>query len=372
MRGNLPIGSILTGYRIESVLSAAGNFAAVYLAYDTDAGRVTRRRERVNGRLERWRGRYGAAAARTVLDPGPYVALKEYAPNGLSMRQGKDILPAPGKERVFDWGRDRFVRESKFLSEHSHPNVVAVYDRFSANRTEYYVMERLVGGSLEDWLQQHGPQDEAQMRGWLMPILEGLASVERRDANHLDISPGNIMFRQVGGDPVLVDFGAARIPGIAQVHSTRLIVDEHFAAPEKFDTGSRQLDSRCDIYSLAAVANFALSGERPPTSNARLSGRSDMSMAAMRRRAEKASPDVLRVIDRAFSQRRDDRYGDATAFAEALRNDRSFFRQWDAAGGAAAGEGGSGGTAPIITLLVAAAVIVIIIVAMVIGSSLRS
>jgi serine/threonine protein kinase len=357
MRGSLPIGTIVKGYRVDSVLSAAGNFAAVYLAYDTDAARVARRREKVAGRLQRWKDRYSPAAARTPLDPGPYVALKEYAPRDLSLRQGIDVVARPDKVRVFEWGRDRFKRESEFLSEHSHPNVVAVYDRFSAHGTEYYVMERLHGGSLEGLLDGEGIQVEAQVRAWLLPILNGLASVERRDANHLDISPGNIMFRQPGGDPVLVDFGAARIPGAAQGHSTRFIVDEHFAAPEKFQHGSRELDARCDIYSLGAVANFALTGELPPTGNMRVAGSADMSGAAARRRGERATPELLRAIDRAFAYSPATRFPDATAFAEACTVQRKGM-----AGIAVPTDPDSG--IWVIRLLAAAALLVVLVLAL--------
>lgn len=353
MRGNLPTGTVVQGYRIESVLSAAGNFAAVYLAYDTDLARVGRRREKVAGRLQRWKERYSPAAAHTQLDPGPYVALKEYAPRDLSVRHGTNVVAVPEKVRVFEWGRDRFKRESEFLAEHSHPNIVAVYDRFSAHNTEYYVMERLSGGSLEDLLGR-GIQMEAQVRTWLVPLLDGLASVERRDANHLDISPGNIMFRQQGGDPVLVDFGASRIPGTAQGHSTRFIVDEHFAAPEKFHHGSRDLDARCDIYSLGAVANFALTGERPPTGNVRTAGGADMSAAAARRRSERASPDFLRVIDRAYAHSRLSRFPDATAFAEALHSDRSSLTT-------IVSNGESNGRRRLLLLLVAGALICVVV-----------
>lgn len=322
-RNSLPPGTTLREYRIERVLSNAGNFSTVYLARDLDEARVQRRRERIAGRLGRWQSRYGPEAARTQIDPGPIVAIKEYAPRNSSRRSGLDVVAAPGQERDFEWGRERFRRESQFLSDHSHPNVVALFDTFSFFGTEYYVMERLTGGSVGDAVRDRGCQNEAMIRSWLMPLLEGLSSVERKGASHLDLSPANVVFRRPGGEPVLVDFGASRLPGAAPNRSSRLVVDDHFAAPEKFKKTSRELDARTDSYSIGAIVNYALTGELPKGGPRRVAGSNEMSQTAAYARAQRASPEFLRVIDRAFSVDPEDRFPDAHSLLEALQGRRT-------------------------------------------------
>lgn len=318
MSRSLPLGTTINGYRIERTLSENGNFAMVYLAYDTDDGRVARRRERIIGRLQRWRDRYGAAAASVTLNPGPLVALKEYIPNFYGVRRNLAVDAVSGEGEAFAWGRERFERERRFLSEHSHPNVVAVFDVFSANNTEYYVMEQLSGGSLRNLVDRRGRQTEAQVRGWLIPTLEGLMSVETRDANHLDLSPDNIMFRQPGGEPVIVDFGASRIGGVTPNHATRLVINDSYAAPEKYTLSSSKLSAQTDIYSLGGIIVYALTGDTPTAANERLAGAPAYSDKTRDQLVARTKHSFLSLIDRAFSIDRGLRFQDSRDFYDAL------------------------------------------------------
>ena len=151
-----------------------------------------------------------------------------------------------------------------------------------------------------------------------MPVLEGLSSVERRNANHLDLSPSNIMFRSKGGAPVLVDFGASRISGSTPIHPSRLVVNDPFAAPEKYSQTSSHLSSQSDIYSLGAIINFALTGEPPFSSVQRQAGGPAMSDQAANLRRRNASPGFLRAVDTALALDRGQRHGDSRALALVL------------------------------------------------------
>lgn len=265
MPAPLLIGAAINGFRIEKILSQRGNFSIVYEVSDTRSARVNDRRHRVAGRLDRWRTRYGEGAGRTAIDAGPRLAMKEFAPSTSSLRIGEKIVPHGRDRDKFSWSFERFKEEISFLRDHSHPNVVAIFDCFDANDTAYFIMERLTGGALQDELLQRGAQDTAGVLRWLLPIVAAVESVETRRANHLDISPNNIMFRTPGGDPVLVDFGAARLPKASGAGtSSALILDHHYSAPEKSRLSTRALDARCDVYSLAACVYFAMTLRLPP------------------------------------------------------------------------------------------------------------
>ncbi len=312
-------GTVINGYRIDGLLSDDGNFAIVYLAFDTDMARVQARRERIAGRLGRWRERYGDAAAQTRIDPGPYVALKEFFPQSFGIRRSRNMVAAAGGQGdVFAWGRERFLRESEFLADHSHPNVVAVFDRFSAHNTEYYVMERLAGGSLKKLVAGGQVQSEAQVLAWMGPILDALGSIERRNANHLDISPSNIMFRTAGGDPVLVDFGAARISGSTPVHKSRLVVTDPYSGPEKYHQTSSRLNASTDVYALGATAFYALSGADPIAGNSRRTDGPPVGSAAFGRIRHNVSERIVHALEKACDLDQSKRFDSAAAFAAAL------------------------------------------------------
>lgn len=311
MPSPLPNGTVINGYRFDGVLSDRGNFSIVYDATDTNPQRVSDRTARLAGRLGRWATRFGPQAAQTPINPGPQVAIKEFAPKSGARRSGHSITPAGEHAGKFQWSLGRFRAEINFLRDHSHPNVLAIFDLFDTNRTSYMVMERLDGGTLEDLVAKEGPQDEAGVRTWLLPVLAALCSIESRGANHLDISPNNIMFRQWKDGPVIVDFGASKIPCSEASGSAAKIIDHHFSAPEKINSDIESLDASCDVYSVAGCIYYAMTGRHPVKSgDRRQNDDSDIEIPPA------ASPEFIRIFRRAFSLNRDDRYPNSTEFAE--------------------------------------------------------
>ena len=53
------------------------------------------------------------------------------------------------------------------------------------------------------------------------------------------------------------------IGGAPPVHSSRLVVDQVFSAPEKFKLTSSKLGPPADVYSVGALVTYALSGANP-------------------------------------------------------------------------------------------------------------
>lgn len=320
----LPAGTLIKGYRIDGVLSELGNFSLVYRATDSLPDRVAQRRAKIEARRQRWATRYGSWAADAAIDAGPVVAIKEFWPRDRVRRglNGRLETAAPDQRKVVAWARRRFIDERAFLGNHSHPNVVALFDMMSAFNTEYYVMEMLTGGSLESLIERTGGQDQHQIMPWLYGVLAALDSVESANANHLDLSPRNILFRSPGHQAVIVDFGAARIGGAPPQGSSQFMIDAHFAAPEKrmFNVSSGKLGAHTDIYSLGAIVNFALCGEPPLGCEMRaIDGNAGgLSATALARRARRASPAFLRIIDQAFAMPMDARFASARAMADAL------------------------------------------------------
>src|ERR1041384_1254653 len=122
-------GQMIGRYEIVSVLGQGG-FGTTYRARDVQLGRE--------------------------------VAIKEYLPSALAIRQdGVTVLPRTTKmAEDFTWGRDRFVAEGRTLASlHGAPAIVHVFDFLEANGTAYIVMELLSGETLEDRIKRDGKLD---------------------------------------------------------------------------------------------------------------------------------------------------------------------------------------------------------------------
>ena len=106
----------------------------------------------------------------------------------------------------------RFFAEARLVAGLRHPGVVAIYDLDEAART--LVMEHLPGGSLRDRLARVRPAalPYEETMALARSLLSTLAYVHAAGVVHGDITPRNILFRSPG-EPVLADFGSARLLG---------------------------------------------------------------------------------------------------------------------------------------------------------------
>ena len=230
-------GTRLNQYEVMNILGAGG-FGITYMARDT------------------------------TLDTT--VAIKEYLPGELAVRQGGSQVTAKSSlsQGDFDWGLDRFLAEARTLARFRHPNIVRVNQIFQANNTAYLVMEYAKGQSLDDLLQKNGPLTEEQTKEILFPILDGLKRVHEQGFLHRDIKPGNIIIREEGG-AVLIDFGAARQAIETKSRAITSIVTEGYAPLEQYD-GMGNQGPWTDIYALGAVAYKCLTGNKPPSATLRV------------------------------------------------------------------------------------------------------
>ena len=235
----LPDGLDIAGYRIVKKI-ASGGFSIVYLAYDAD---------------------------------GNAVAIKEYLPSALALRQPGELVPAISKANlaVFRIGLKCFFEEGRALALISHPNVVRVLNFFRAHDTVYMVMAYESGHALQEHIARLNAKGskpgEAFIRQIFMGVCGGLREVHANKLLHLDLKPANIYLRN-DGTPILLDFGAARQSFNNDLPKLTPMYTPGFAPPDLYSK-TASLGPWSDIYSIGASMFACMAGAPPQPADQR-------------------------------------------------------------------------------------------------------
>ena len=237
----LPDGLEIAGYRIVKKI-ASGGFSIVYLASDED---------------------------------GNAVAIKEYLPSSLALRQQGELVPAISNENlpIYRIGLKCFFEEGRALARISHLNVVSVINFFRANETVYMVMAYESGRSLQEHILRRRDKGEKPLvserfiRRMFNQVMNGLREVHTNKLLHLDLKPANIYLR-LDGTPILLDFGAARQTLKTDIPKLYPMYTPGFAAPELY-LKNGNLGPWTDIYSIGASIFACMVGAPPQPSDQR-------------------------------------------------------------------------------------------------------
>ena len=159
-------------------------------------------------------------------------------------------------------GRERFRREARVAAQLSHPNIVPLHSFGEAGSgLWYFVMGYARGKTLADRLRLEGRIPWVEAHRILTALADALECAHRHGVIHRDIKPANILLDGESGQPMLADFGIAKVAG----GDERLTPDfvsigtPQYMAPEQVER-LPDIDGRSDLYSFGAVAYRMLSG----------------------------------------------------------------------------------------------------------------
>jgi serine/threonine protein kinase len=289
----LPLGHRLQEYVIEGLIGEGG-FGIVYLARDTQLGRV--------------------------------VALKEYMPSSLATR-GDDHQVSVRSMRhreTFELGLRSFVNEAQLLASFDHPSLVKVYRFWEQNGTAYMVMPYYQGPTLKQWLTEHGARaDEGWLLALLHPLIDALEAMHHERCYHRDIAPDNILLLQQSSTqmgrqavrPVLLDFGAARRVISDATQALTVILKSGYAPIEQYaESTSMKQGAWTDVYALSAVLYAAITGRAPLPSVSRMV--TDDMVPASQAGAGHYSREFLAAIDQGLAVRPENRPQDMAALRQ--------------------------------------------------------
>jgi len=224
----------------------------------------------------------------------------------------------------------RFRREAVNASQIENEHVARVFDHGEIGDGLLYIaMEFVEGKPLGDIVAQNGPLPIARAIEITRQVADALAAAHERPTPivHRDLKPDNILLgiRRDGSDRVkVVDFGIAEAMsggGTKLTQAGLVIGTPEYMSPEQL--AAVALDWRSDIYSLALVTFYLLTGKLPFTAES-------PHMAALMRLHERPKtlaevtndgtwpPALQAVIDKALARTPTERYETAPEFAHAL------------------------------------------------------
>jgi serine/threonine-protein kinase len=159
----------------------------------------------------------------------------------------------------------RFLREAGYGSRVVHPGVVRTYDFGESDGLYYLALEWAKGEPLADFLHREGPLAPADAVALVRQLADALAAAHTAGIIHRDLKPENIMYDPATRTVKLLDFGIARDaeqPPEERLTRTGFFVGTlQYVAPEALS--GELVDGRADIYSLAKITYYMLTGRRP-------------------------------------------------------------------------------------------------------------
>ena len=173
----------------------------------------------------------------------------------------------------------RFRREARAIAGLSHPNLVQVYDFGQTDQGEngrlFFVMEKLVGETLESYLDREKGVDWRDACEFAIKTCRALEAAHAAGLVHRDLKPANLFLTYAGRPPSslhdvglkLLDFGVAK-----GSHDIGALADDPnlssagaiFGTPETMapeQASASSVDGRADLYALGCVLYHLVTGK---------------------------------------------------------------------------------------------------------------
>ena len=164
----------------------------------------------------------------------------------------------------------RFRSEQEALALMSHTNIARVLDAGTTDDGQpYFVMEFVDGVPITEYCDTHRLPAHERLR-LLSQVCLAVQHAHQRGVLHRDLKPGNVLVADEDGRavPKVIDFGIAKamVPNVEAdftlTHEGQLIGTPQYMSPEQA-SGSRDVDTRTDVYSLGVLLYELLTGTTP-------------------------------------------------------------------------------------------------------------
>ena len=165
---------------------------------------------------------------------------------------------------VTDDLRQRMFREAQIIARLEHPGIVPVHDVGTLpDGRIFYAMKFVRGNRIDEYAAGASLRDRLRK---FQAVCDAVAFAHAHGVIHRDLKPQNIMIGSFG-EVLVMDWGVAKIrddPRQSAVFNTSdgtVIGTRNYMSPEQA-RGEVEIDERADVYSLGAVLNFLLTGQK--------------------------------------------------------------------------------------------------------------
>jgi serine/threonine protein kinase len=190
-----------------------------------------------------------------------FLAYDAFRGYDVAIKRVRPSLLADTREAHFQ--QRFFAAEAALVGRLKHPNVVEILDAVTEGDLSYLVMEYVDGVTLRRYCRADNLLPMAQILEVGFKCAMALSYCYRQGLIHRDVKPANVLVRLDGDrivDVKLTDFGSVFNTSAEHTQIYR-VGSLAYMSPEQLD--GDVLDSRADIYSLAAVLYHLIAG-RPP------------------------------------------------------------------------------------------------------------
>ncbi len=239
----------------------------------------------------------------------------------------------------------RFWHEAQLLGQLDHPGIASIHEAGSApigDRTWPFIAMELVDGVPIDRHVRDLGLGTRETLELVARVCDAVEHAHQKGVVHRDLKPGNILVRGEAtstqqstsspdsiGEPKVLDFGVARITDsdlqvtTVHTHAGQIVGTLSYMSPEQV-AGRRDIDARCDVYSLGILLFELLSGSRPYD----LSGKpmaeaariiTDTDPPSLVSRTPAIGSDVSTIVSKALERDPDRRYVSAGELGADLR-----------------------------------------------------
>lgn len=156
--------------------------------------------------------------------------------------------------------RDRFLQEARMAGNVSHENILNIYDYGDADGQPFLVMEFLQGEDLRLQIREQTTGDVENKIRIALQVARAIEYVHKQKIVHRDIKPDNIRVLP-GGVVKLMDFGIAKVEGLARTQAGFVVGTPYYMAPEQ--VRGDEITTLVDVYAFGILVFELFAGVRP-------------------------------------------------------------------------------------------------------------